>query len=88
MFSYFATDILCNYFIICHYLLTSLPGAEGLRFKSRADQIGHSVANGSLPLRHFENSFLPAAITQRWDLQPVTRSGVKYNKIVKDLFCN
>ena len=28
-------------------------GAEGLSFKSRAGQIGHSVANGSPPLRHF-----------------------------------
>ena len=28
-------------------------GAVGLRFKSRASQIGHSVANGSSPLRHF-----------------------------------
>ena len=28
-------------------------GAGGLRFKSRAGQIEHSVANGSPPLRHF-----------------------------------
>ena len=28
-------------------------GTEGLRFKSRAGQIGHSVANGSPPLLHF-----------------------------------
>ena len=28
-------------------------GAEGLRFKSWAGQIGHSVANGSPPLQHF-----------------------------------
>ena len=27
--------------------------AGGLRFKSRADQIGHSVANGSPPLQYF-----------------------------------
>ena len=27
--------------------------AGGLRFKSRAGQIEHSVANGSPPLRHF-----------------------------------
>ena len=26
---------------------------EGLRFNSQAGQIGHSVANGSLPLRRF-----------------------------------
>ena len=30
-----------------------VSGAGGLRFKSRANQIGHSVANGSPPLRHF-----------------------------------
>ena len=30
-----------------------VSGAGGLRFKSRAGQIGHSVANGSPPLRHF-----------------------------------
>ena len=30
-----------------------VSGARGLRFKSRAGQIGHSVANSSPPLRHF-----------------------------------
>ena len=30
-----------------------VSGAGGLRFKSLAGQIGHSVANGSSPLRHF-----------------------------------
>ena len=30
-----------------------VTGVGGLRFKSRADQIEHSVANGSPPLRHF-----------------------------------
>ena len=30
-----------------------VSGAGGLRFKSWAGQIGHSVANGSLPLQHF-----------------------------------
>ena len=30
-----------------------VAGAGGLRFKSRAGQIGHNVANGSPPLRHF-----------------------------------
>ena len=30
-----------------------VSGAGGLRFKSRAGQIGHSVANGSPPLQHF-----------------------------------
>ena len=34
-----------------------VSGASGLRFKSGAGQIGHSVANGSPPLRHlFERS--------------------------------
>ena len=30
-----------------------VSGVGGLRFKSQAGQIGHSVANGSPPLRHF-----------------------------------
>ena len=30
-----------------------VSGAVDLRLKSRADQIGHSFANGSSPLRHF-----------------------------------
>ena len=30
-----------------------VSGAGGLRFKSRAGQIGHSVANGSPLLQHF-----------------------------------
>ena len=30
-----------------------VSGAGGLRFKSLAGQIGHSVANGSPPLRHY-----------------------------------
>ena len=30
-----------------------VSGAGGLRFKSRAGQIQHRVANGSPPLRHF-----------------------------------
>ena len=32
-----------------------VSGAGGLRFKSRAGQIGHSVVNGSPSLRHFES---------------------------------
>ena len=45
------------------------PGAEGLRFKSRAGQIEHSVANGSAPLRHFPQKELccPGAMTRRWE---------------------
>ena len=30
-----------------------VSGAEGMRFKSRTSQIGHNVANGLPPLRHF-----------------------------------
>ena len=30
-----------------------VSGAGGQRFKSRAGQIGHSVANSSPPLQHF-----------------------------------
>ena len=30
-----------------------VSGAESQRFKSQAGQVGHSVANGSPPLRHF-----------------------------------
>ena len=30
-----------------------VSGPKGRRFKSRQGQIGHTVANGSLPLRHF-----------------------------------
>ena len=39
-----------------------VSGAEGLRFKSRASQIGHCVANGSPPLRYsFERSCVARA---------------------------
>ena len=34
-------------------------GARGLGFDYRAGQIGHSVANGSLPLRRFFGAVLP-----------------------------
>ena len=32
---------------------TFVSGAGGVRFKSRAGQVGHSVANGSQLLQHF-----------------------------------
>ena len=35
------------------YKYVPVGRAGGPRFKSRAGQIGHSVANGSPPLRHF-----------------------------------
>ena len=50
-----------------------VSGAEGHRFKSRAGQIGHSVANGSLLLRHFflqhffeRNCVAWSGRTRRW----------------------
>ena len=60
-----------------------VSGAGGLRFKSRAGQIGHSVANGLPPLRHFFERICVA--TRRWapptryTLQCITAS------IMKDL---
>ena len=50
-----------------------VSGAGGQRFKSRASQIGHSVANGSPPLQHFFEKKLcrPGAMTRRW--APQTR---------------
>ena len=44
-----------------------VSGAEGLRFKSRAGQIGHCIANGSPPLQHFfeRNVFLPSGTMAR-----------------------
>ena len=36
-------------------------GAGGLRFKSRAGQIEHSVVNGLPPLRHFERNCVARA---------------------------
>ena len=38
-----------------------VSGAGGLRIKSRAGQIGHSVANGSPPLQHFKKSCVARA---------------------------
>ena len=60
-------------FLIIAISLTSLSsgnvfvsGAGGLRFKSRADQIGHSVANGLPPIRHFfKGAVLPAGAMMR-----------------------
>ena len=54
-----------------------ISGAGGLRFKSRTGQIGHSVANGSPPLRHFFEWSCVAGAQWRGDgpRQLVTRSG-------------
>ena len=35
-----------------------VTGEGGLRFKYRAGQIGHSVANDSSPLQHFKRTML------------------------------
>ena len=55
-----------------------VSGARDLRFKSRAGQIGHSVAKGSPPLRHFFESCCVAHAQWRGDgpRQLVTRFGV------------
>ena len=55
-----------------------VSGAGGLRFKSRAGQIGHSVANGSPPLRLFFEWSCVARAQQRGNgpRQLVTRFGV------------
>ena len=55
-----------------------VSGAGGLRFKFRAGQIGHSVANGSPPLRHFFQRSCVARAQRRGDgpRQLVARFGV------------
>ena len=55
-----------------------VSGAGGLKFKSRAGQIGHSVANGSPPLRLFFERSCVARAQRRGDgpRQLVTRFGV------------
>ena len=65
----------CNAFV---------SGAGGLRLKSRASQIGHSVANGSPRLRHFFKRSYVARAQWHGDgpRQLVTRFGVlqQYNE--------
>ena len=47
-----------------------VSGVGGLRFKSRADQIGHSVANRSPLLQHFfEELCCSGAMTRKWARQ-------------------
>ena len=55
-----------------------VSGAEGVRFKSRVNQIEHSAANGSPPLRHFVERSCVARAQRRGDgpHQLVTRFGV------------
>ena len=57
---------------------TFFCGARGLWFTSRAGQIGQSVANGSLPLRHFFKMKRVARVQWRGDgpYKLVTRFGV------------
>ena len=52
-----------------------VSGAGGMRFKSRAGQIAHSVANGSLPLRHFlKGVVFPAGTMTRKRARPIRYS--------------
>ena len=49
----FLVNLLTDYAADHSSTTTLVSAAEGLRFKSRAGQIRHSVDNGSPPLRHF-----------------------------------
>ena len=51
-----------------------LSGAGDLRFKSRAGQIGHSVADGSPPLRHFFERSSVARRLNYPEIDPVNSS--------------
>ena len=65
--------------LLDHWMLDALvSGARGLRFKSRAGQIGHSVANSSPPLQHFFKQSCVARAQRTGDgpCQLVTRFGV------------
>ena len=55
-----------------------VTGAEGLRFKFQAGQIGHSTANGWPPLHHFFERSCVARAQLRGDgaQKLVTRFGV------------
>ena len=65
--------------------VTHLSHAGSLRFKSRAGQIGHSVANGSPLLRHFFFAVLPTgAMTRRWALQTRYRFRRNSASVMKD----
>ena len=57
---------------------TFVSGAGGPSFKSPADQIEHSVANGSPPLRHFFEGNCVARAQWRGDgpRKLVTRFGI------------
>ena len=64
-----------------------ISGAGGLRFKSRAGQIEHSVVNGSPLLRHFfeRGFFASRRMMRRW--APQARYTFRRNTatIIKDL---
>ena len=55
-----------------------ISGMEDLKFKPRADQIGHSVINGSPSLRHFfvKSCVFRAQLRGDWLRKLVTRFGV------------
>ena len=64
-------------------------GAGGLKFKSRAGQMGHSVANGLPLLQHFfESSKLCCSGAMTWRWAPQTRYMLRRYKasVTKDLF--
>ena len=59
-FKLFCIRIFMLHFCVSNQVFVSRAGDR--RFKSRAGQIGHSVANGSPPLRHFfERSYVARA---------------------------
>ena len=52
-----------------------VTGEGGLKFNSLTGPIGHSAANGSLPLRHFFER------TKRWPRKLVTRLGAMQQRV-------
>ena len=63
-----------------------VSGAEGLRFKSRVGQIGHSVANDLPPLRHFfKSAVLLGCNDAEMDLQTHYTLRRSRASIMKDL---
>ena len=64
-----------------------VSGPKDRRFKSRQGQIGHSVANGSLPLRHFFERSCVIYSRNDAEMAPPTRYTLRRNaaRIIKDL---
>ena len=58
-----------------------VSGAGSLKFKSRTGQIGHSVANGSPPLRHFlVRSCEPTGAVMRKSAPPTRYASAIYSE--------